>query len=247
MPVYRVKLNYTMYGQPCMNRFFYFAEESPDASAEGMGRAFAASSILLAVRNLCTNDVQFNNIDIEDLTGLTGSYIVDLTGLEGGRVGDGISQFVTWTYQLVPAAARLFRKGRKALSGVDESLTVNGEPANASAELIINAFGIACQLVLGYLGVSYVPVLARLNDTGTRYIVTTIINAVYRRISTQSTRKRGSGASAVTSFIPDYAIPLTPTGDIDSSLMTDTFERALQKDDIITGEVEIQPLQLELL
>lgn len=168
------------------NRYYYLGA-SAASNALGLAESIR-DDVLPAITSIMHNSGRFVSVSVvnEDNNGDQALININLPGLEPG---DKLRDFYVAAMELTPLNG-IVKVGRKAFSPLDESDWNGSAPlASTAIELANIASDLIATLTDGS-GESYNPVLYS-PATATRPIevITSIISANFKRISTQNSRK----------------------------------------------------------
>lgn len=186
--VYKILTKFDMQGQGGLNRYFYASNEAGKAKA--CGDVFT-SLVMPAIVASVSNGLQFLRVETTEVTQENAApHIIDLDDMVGDRSGDQLPVFNGYGYQL-DSSTNSFRAGSKRIAGIAEPDQQDGVLVSGMDPIVDN---VITQLlgVLTNEGSNYFPVLAR-EVTPTTWLVDQLVAGLYRRITTQNTRKVTSG------------------------------------------------------
>lgn len=182
-----------MQDQSLMNRYYYF-DVNGVYTAQDVAESFV-EYIVPEIMQVQSATLEHTAVRVKELTNTYDQYQISLVDALGQRSGDAISVFVNWGFQLFPATKN-FKVGRKAIAGVAETDQVAGDPT-AGANTLLETLEPWFYTLFSAGGNSIVPVLARFVVAADLWKITQITNALWKRVSTQNTRKRYSGGGDI--------------------------------------------------
>lgn len=189
--LYRLKDFQSMAGQQILN-VYYFEQTLGSGGAEALNIAFTLD-VLPAVRNMQSASLVHTILESENLDDVADFDTVTLGALPGNRDPEFAPLFVAYSF-IMQRTTKATRHGHKRIGGVGDSNVVDGE-ANATVLPHLTAYAdLFPGPITDVLGNEYMLVIIRNpDDPGTR-IVNPVSDAAYQRVTSQNTRKIGSGA-----------------------------------------------------
>lgn len=171
---------------------FAYEDVAGDGSALDLNESFIADKLpaLVAITSVGVTYNQISTFALEDPT----DFALSSFSTPGTRSGEYLPMFTGWEFQYV-RQSRAVANGRKTFAGIAEQDQANGAPI-AGLSTAIAAVETALRTDVVGAGSTYVPrIWRRAGDYGdppvafvdTFYPISTV---VFRRISTQNTRKR---------------------------------------------------------
>ena len=186
--IYKAVVNATYLGQKVQNRFFYRQLSGPTILAGGLNSALR-DDIITIMRNLQTDEVVYDNIEIINLHNPADfGVFTGIAGQTGDISGTPCLSFQAWAFKL-NRSDRTMRSGRKSLVGVHEEATEGNVPTATWQAILDAAAPIFSATISSPAGDIYEPLLVRLlpNDVIDRFVQ--ITSAEFTKISTQNSRK----------------------------------------------------------
>lgn len=192
---YSVVLTYEVKGIECKNVFWYKSEVTTTASVVA---AQFDSEVLLPILSILSSDANMISTYCYNLVTLSDFDTNTHTTLNGDRTGLSMPVFVGWYFQYV-RTTRETSHGRKTFAGIDETDVSDGEATLTIAPtLAAVATALASPFIIGAFAACD-PCIAKTEeytnpDNGKIYRrpveLFPINSVVYRRVSTQNSRKR---------------------------------------------------------
>jgi len=178
---------------PFINVFAYEATGGLPTAAE-LNSAFQGSVLpaWVAAINLHTVMRQIQVINLDDIT----DFFIDNINEAGEQSGDRLNPFMAFEFEYV-RAIRGVHSGRKSIGGLDENMLTNGVETVGQRALLDELAG-DLGGVIASLAASFTPRIWRRQGTykvaGTPtafpHTFYPLSEVVYRRVSTQNSRKR---------------------------------------------------------
>lgn len=175
-----------------INNVFAYEDIPSDGNAVDLGESFQAN-VLPDILAVTSNGVIYNQIEVINLDDPADWSLTTFSSV-GLRAGDMLPGFAAWQYEYV-RAVRIPNNGRKAFAGVAEGDQAGGSATGTIVPLLATLATTLLADVVG-AGSTYITrIWRRAGDYGdppvafpdTFYDVSAV---VYRRISTQNSRKR---------------------------------------------------------
>jgi len=135
--VYQIRLNGTIYGEECLN-VFYYGGDAVTIDFGALATSFSDEVLVHLFPTVVTRYV----VDSIDITGVKGTSLFTNIPLGStGSVGtDGLPANVTWDFRYTRGGAGE-RNGYKRFSGVPESLQSDGQATDTAAALLATLSG----------------------------------------------------------------------------------------------------------
>jgi len=217
--LFKVVLHSEQKDQGALNRF-WFSTDGGDAAE--MASLFSVV-VLPKIMPFVSNKVDYVGLSVQNVLNVADAVIkLTYTNTTGQRTGEGLPPFTSHSFQLLEGT-QVFRSGRKAFMGVSESDQDEGVPNPLLDTLYSDMSDILSAILLGALE-EYIPVLATVNAAGTIYTIAQIVGALFRRISTQNSRKPISGGGPI------------PVGAFDNNLDFDSLGDPFPTEDPVTTD-----------
>lgn len=216
--------------QDCMNRYWYNHNGNEDITAEQVAEKFA-ESIGVAFKAMSSLEWVQTAVFVAEVLAGADAHLLQLTNGQGIQGGDAAASFNTFSFFMKPVGPTI-KRGGKRIGGVAEPAT-DDDLAATTWGAILAAF--AELLVLGLEteeGISVNPAIVR--ETDTSWIVSELVGASYRQVSTMRSRllSRSGGGTALIARAPGsvatlaYGSLATVTTDAEVA----TFIEGLQAD-----------------
>lgn len=202
MGLYEVKFVYDIASHFGLSRFWYDTTDGGvDAETVAEAVAFTLTAGLL---NMMNDAVTLERVIVKEVLQGTDKHVLTITDGEGTRTTDLASTFNAWGFHLFPSSGN-FRVGSKRIPGVSEGNIDDGEPDGGTISRgEILSTQLSREILILIINAVLKPVLARLIDDGTAYLITQITGAQFLRHTTQSSRKRWTSNT-----IPSLIAPIT--------------------------------------
>jgi len=182
--IFKVVASASYNGQECQNRWWYF-NTGGDGTADWLAEFFA-EILLPAMATIQSSTLNYNYVAVTSLTG-GGNAVIPLTTLVGQQGGDWTPSHDAFALGLISGIPGM-RGGRKAIAGVPEIGQTSGD-VNATFRIALDALAGAFAETIMDVAVEYVPILLRELVPQQSWVVWWIADGIFRRMSTQNTRK----------------------------------------------------------
>ena len=168
------------------NRFYYIALNA-NTTAQDLADAFE-TFVAPAIADILHQNGELVQIAVRNLNNLADVATVPLA-LQGVRIGDVVRGFYVLAMAL-SAVSPLIRIGRKAFSPISET-DISGNVLSGPYQVFVNAAMAAMDsIIVGGGGGSYGPAMfSPANVSHPFDVISSILNIVYKRMSTQNSRK----------------------------------------------------------
>jgi len=184
---YKAVVHATYLGKNVQNRFYYQQTAGPTVLGGGLNSAMR-DDLVPIMASLQVDDLVYDRIEIINLDNPADFGIfTGISGITGTQLGSPMPSFVSWTFKL-NRSTRNIRNGRKALAGVDESLTGGNAPTTAFQIILDAGAPIFGAPITNLTGDQYIPMLVR-EVLGVVSYKEAVSSAQFSRLSTQSSRK----------------------------------------------------------
>lgn len=189
----------TLYGQDVYNMFYYRVTSVTGFTNDGyeaLENEFR-DQVLATQATLQSADLQYREITLKNLSNGIDFYTetIAVDDMTGTLELAALPSYVCYTFRLLRESLAT-RNGYKRVAGVPEAW-VTGNDFSASVTPLNNyAVELAADLIIGIATIAE-PIIVRrpiVVPMGTSYVYASVGSAEYRKISTQNTRKPGSGS-----------------------------------------------------
>ncbi len=183
--VYELSVVQRIHGQDISNIYNYIGAGA-DMDADRAVQIFITFLVplFLAVQ---TNDVELLFIAVKNLTDATDNSVQPFVNTFGGRDSAALPSFAAWGFQLVRGTIAT-RSGGKRIGGISETDTVDSLPATGIDGLLEDlADGLGASLAQTGFDATMIPAIVR--ETVFNYLINPVVDALFKRITTQNSRK----------------------------------------------------------
>ena len=185
--LYKVIQRFTFAGVECLVRRWYMQRST-------LGDALAVATewdsyVASNMASILSDDVSFKEVDVENINDVADFATVSQAPLSGAVLGDYLPTFNAFAFEF-PSPSKNIRAGTMRIPGVTEDAITDGVATPAYAAALLTLAGrLADDLTPGTQ--QYSPMLYTPGNAKTLFVPTVfdIAGCIYRRITTQNTRK----------------------------------------------------------
>lgn len=222
-----------------LNRYWFYNDKEEDITSTELLTAYA-DTFLPVVRATQSTEVRHTALYCKEVLDGVDEVLGTLTGATGGRTADALPDFTQYSFYLKGAGPNI-KRGGKRISGVSEDDQNNNVVLGAGIIALLASLAGTYLTGLPVGEIFATHVITRFIPGLPSFLISPIVGAVYRRISTQRSRLAGAtqAGSGFIGFTPivvaESVLDITSQAVIDSIL--GSLQTAQTEEGTFTAEI----------
>lgn len=190
--IYQILDKQTLLGQEVLNVYYYKSDGGSGLQAEDLGDAFI-DQMLPDIVAMQSNELVHTEIQVNCVTNLDDFHIHPLVTGNIGEFTQSVNDpFGAYGFELI-RSTRATRNGSKRIGGVPDTVVTDGVISSGAITLADTlATTMGGNLIAG--GADFTPQIRHKKRTDTEFTYFDAAGAIYKRYTTQNTRKFGRGS-----------------------------------------------------